>query len=98
MALTQAVEITDDPEVRFAVLLHDVGKGETPQDIAEFDPDADRILGPILLGGPAELARCWSVAEREEGYVSACHMCYLVRKNLVGCAPESLGPKQVYGL
>jgi hypothetical protein len=24
-------------------------------------------------------------------------MCYLVRHNLLGCAPESLGPKQVYG-
>ena len=66
--------------------------------IAEFDPESDRVLGPILRGGPAELARSWGVAEREDGYVSPCHMCYLVRRNLVGCAPKTLGPKQVYGL
>ena len=33
MALKQAVKITEDPEIRFAVLLHDVGKGQTPKDI-----------------------------------------------------------------
>ncbi|MGC1386772.1 MAG: multifunctional CCA addition/repair protein [Steroidobacteraceae bacterium] len=30
MVLDQAVRLSDDPKVRFAALLHDVGKGETP--------------------------------------------------------------------
>lgn len=32
MALQQAVKLTDKPEVRFAVLCHDLGKGATPKD------------------------------------------------------------------
>ena len=31
MALSQAVRLTDDPQVRFAVLVHDLGKGDTPE-------------------------------------------------------------------
>ncbi|MGV6807698.1 MAG: multifunctional CCA addition/repair protein [bacterium] len=33
MALAIATEISDQPEVRFAVLMHDLGKGVTPKDI-----------------------------------------------------------------
>ncbi len=33
MALTQATYLSPDPRVRFAVLMHDVGKGVTPKDI-----------------------------------------------------------------
>ena len=32
MVLEQAVKLSDDPEVRFAALLHDLGKGLTPKD------------------------------------------------------------------
>ncbi len=31
MALTQAARLTEDPQVRFAALAHDLGKGETPR-------------------------------------------------------------------
>ncbi len=33
MALDKAVELSDSPEVRYAVLVHDLGKGITPEDI-----------------------------------------------------------------
>ena len=32
MVLTQAARLSDDPAVRFAALVHDLGKGTTPQD------------------------------------------------------------------
>ena len=33
LALAQSVELSDDPTVRFAVLVHDLGKGTTPAEI-----------------------------------------------------------------
>jgi tRNA nucleotidyltransferase (CCA-adding enzyme) len=32
MVLNQAARLTDDPQVRFAALMHDLGKGTTPED------------------------------------------------------------------
>lgn len=32
MVLTQAAKLSDDPKVRFAALVHDLGKGTTPED------------------------------------------------------------------
>jgi hypothetical protein len=51
----------------------------------------------MLRGGPARLAKEHGVQPRE-AYVSACHMCYLVRRALIDLFPEYLGPRQVYGL
>ena len=36
--------------------------------------------------------------EHEAEYVSACHLCYLVRKKLLDAYPEYLAPRQVYGV
>ncbi|MFX0209856.1 MAG: hypothetical protein ACFFDT_27990, partial [Candidatus Hodarchaeota archaeon] len=55
------------------------------------------ICGPLLKGGPAELAREYQV-EHEEYYVDACHFCYSVRKALLDKFPEYLAPEGVYGL
>jgi hypothetical protein len=65
--------------------------------VASYDPDSHPIAGPMLRGGPARLAEEHGVQPRE-AYVSACHMCYLVRRALIDLFPEYLGPRQVYGL
>ena len=71
---------------------------ETPlQEICRaYDPDAHPIVGPILEGGPAGLARRHG-APHEETCADACHLCYLVRVALRPRFPRELGPDQMYG-
>ena len=64
--------------------------------IANYQPDTHPICAPLLAGGPAALARAFAVAH-EDGYVDACHLCYLTRRALRGRFPRELGPGQVYG-
>ena len=72
---------------------------ETPLSdlVRDYDADAHPIAGPLLRGGPARLAEDYSVLH-EEGYVDACHFCYLTRKALIDRFPALLAPRQVYGL
>ena len=62
-----------------------------------YDPDAHPITGPLLRGGPAELARANGVTCRP-GYADACHLCYEIRRQLTQRYPEELAPAQVYGV
>ena len=61
-----------------------------------YNPSTHPICGPLIKGGPAELAKKYNV-EHEEEYVDACHFCYLIRKDLIDKFPEYLTPKEVYG-
>jgi len=65
--------------------------------MADYDAAAHPICGPLVKGGPAELARVYDI--RLEGeFVDECHYCYLIRKALIDRFPEYLAPRQVYGL
>ena len=46
---------------------------------------------------PEKLARKYNI-DLADGYIDACHMCFLVRKALIDKFPELLCPRQVYGL
>jgi hypothetical protein len=72
---------------------------ETPlsQLVNDYDGEAHPVCGPLLRGGPALLAQRHSV-RHADGYVDACHFCYLVRKTLLDKFPEYLAPRIVYGL
>jgi hypothetical protein len=48
-------------------------------------------------GGPARLAEAHGFAP-EDSAVSACHLCFLVRRALIDRFPDYLTPPQVYGL
>lgn len=63
----------------------------------EFDPEAHPITGPLLRGGPAELARQYDITT-ETSYADACHLCYRTRESLRGQLPEILTPDQMYGV
>jgi hypothetical protein len=54
------------------------------------------IVGPLLRGGPAELARVHGVRP-ESAYADACHLCYETRCLLRDRFPRQLGPDQMYG-
>ena len=65
--------------------------------VKSYDGPSHPIAGPLLRGGPAQLAREYGVPH-EEAYVDECHMCYRVRRALIERFPEYLAPRQVYGL
>lgn len=62
-----------------------------------FNPHEHPICGPIMKGGPAELARKYRV-KHEESYVDECHLCYDTRLKLRDRFPEILAPNQMYGV
>jgi MoaA/NifB/PqqE/SkfB family radical SAM enzyme len=72
---------------------------ETPlRQICEgYDPDAHPVTGPLLAGGPAELARRRGF-EPADGYADACHLCYRTREALRTDFPGDLGPDAMYGV
>lgn len=71
---------------------------ETPlAEIARrYDPDAHPIAGPLLAGGPAELARRHG-REPHGGWADACHLCYATRAALRPRYPGVLAPAEMYG-
>jgi hypothetical protein len=62
-----------------------------------YAPESHPIVGPLLEGGPCELARRYGVPH-PDGYADACHMCYEVRVALRGRFPEILMPDNMYGM
>ncbi len=74
-----------------------IWKKPLAQIMAEYEPRKHPIIGPLLKGGPAELARVYGLPEGDS-YVSECHLCYLIRKKLIDQFPEYLCPRQVYGI
>lgn len=62
-----------------------------------YDPKTHPIVGPLLEGGPAALARAFDVPH-EEAYVDECHLCYELRDRLRRQQPQWLGPDQMYGV
>jgi organic radical activating enzyme len=72
---------------------------ETPLSdlVNNYNPDAHPISGPMLKGGPSELAREYNL-EHEDEYVDACHMCSMMCRALIDRFPNYIAPRQVYGL
>lgn len=68
-----------------------------PQLLSEYSAPSHPICGPLIEGGPVHLARSCGVPS-DEGYIDACHLCFLTRRALIDHFPEHLTPRQVYGL
>ncbi len=64
--------------------------------VDEYNPSGHPIVGPLINGGPAELARHYRLPH-EEGYVDECHLCFQMRLALRERFPGVLAPEQVYG-
>ncbi len=65
--------------------------------VEDYDPDAHPLCGPLLEGGPARLAEVFGVPVPED-VADECHLCFLVRRELIGRFPQYLTPRQVFGL
>jgi hypothetical protein len=71
---------------------------ETPLDelVRNYSPRAHPICGPLIEGGPAQLAQVLGYSPPDEGVADACHLCWLARKSHRGKFPGVLEPVQVY--
>ncbi len=65
--------------------------------VARYNPDGHYITGPLLVGGPAQLARSYGL-EHAPMYADACHLCYSMRLALRSRFPHILTPDQMYGV
>ncbi|HTQ55882.1 MAG TPA: hypothetical protein VMI94_15550 [Bryobacteraceae bacterium] len=65
--------------------------------VRDYDPAAHPIAGPLLRGGPAQLARDFGFPA-DATFVDECHLCYTIRKSLVPRFPAWLAPREAYGL
>ena len=65
--------------------------------VKDYDADLHPICKPLVDGGPARLVQQYDVPH-DDGYVDACHICYLARRALLDRFPEYLAPGSVYGL
>jgi hypothetical protein len=72
---------------------------ETPLSelVKNYNPATHPICGPLLAGGPAQLARANKVVHKNE-YVDACHFCTDICISLIDKYPNLITPGQVYGL
>lgn len=61
-----------------------------------YRPENHPITGPLLKGGPHELAREYGTI-LDSGYADACHLCYSTRLGLRQRFPNILTPAGVYG-
>jgi hypothetical protein len=64
--------------------------------LARCDPAQPPIAGPLLAGGPAELARRYGISPRPS-YADACHLCDESRRALRAQFESILTPDQMYG-
>jgi MoaA/NifB/PqqE/SkfB family radical SAM enzyme len=62
-----------------------------------YEPASHPICGPLLSGGPAELARRYGLRPRSV-HADACHLCDEARRALRPHFPEVLTPDQMYGV
>jgi MoaA/NifB/PqqE/SkfB family radical SAM enzyme len=67
------------------------------QIMTDYNPDSHSIIGPLINGGPAELADSFGF-DTSPGFVDHCHLCFEIRKTLLDKYPEIIAPKHVYGL
>jgi hypothetical protein len=72
---------------------------ETPLSrlFAAYRAQSHPICGPLVEGGPARLAETYGFAS-EDSAVTACHLCFVIRRALIDRFPDCLTPRQVYGL
>lgn len=61
-----------------------------------YRPHEHPVVGPLLEGGPAALAKKYGVPDGDT-YVDHCHLCYLARKQVLDQLPDHLCPRGVYG-
>ncbi len=77
------------------IIIGNVFKTPLSEICAGFRPNDNPILGPLLEGGPIQLAKQHNLSLKEY-YADACHLCFEARKLLRDKYPDILAPDQMY--
>ncbi len=91
-----------DPEGRVHIcqglLIGNHQRSSLKEVLLNYDHEKHPLISPLAAGGPAALAESVNYSAAE-GYVDACHYCFVLRKYLLaeGKYREYLGPPSVYG-
>ena len=78
------------------ICMGNVWKKPLDELVRDYDPSAHPICGPLLRGGPAQLAQVLGYTPPVEGVADACHLCWLARRSCREKYPGILEPAQVY--
>jgi hypothetical protein len=78
------------------ILAGNVWETSLAQIVKGYDPERHPIIGPLIDGGPAELAVRTGVGT-DDRFASECHACYEIRRAIRSENQRVLGPAQVYG-
>ncbi|MCB2213447.1 hypothetical protein KQI52_15130 [bacterium] len=65
--------------------------------LADYEPFAHPIIGPLARSGPAGLVKEYNL-DLKGDYLDACELCYKARKELRQRFPEQLAPPVVFGV
>jgi hypothetical protein len=78
------------------ICMGNVWKKPLDELVRDYSAPDHPICGPLIAGGPAQLARQLGYTPPEEGVADACHLCWLARKARREKFPGVLAPAQVY--
>ena len=90
------VEVYGHVMVCDGISIGNLGKNSLHEILEAYTPEEHPIVGPLLEGGPAQLATTHEV-KHKRGYVDACHLCYGIRRQLRKEFPRLLSPGILYG-
>lgn len=79
------------------IVIGNVFKKRLKAIMADYVPEKNPIIGPLLKGGPAWLAESFGF-DTSGGFVDHCHLCFETRRALLDRYPECIAPRQVYGI
>jgi hypothetical protein len=79
------------------IVLGNTWQGELLDIMSKYDPREHSIVGSLLEGGPAGLARAFR-ARHKSTYVDECHLCYDLRRRLRRRVGQWLALDQMYGV
>jgi MoaA/NifB/PqqE/SkfB family radical SAM enzyme len=79
------------------IVIGNVWEKPLKQIMEDYSPRSNPIIGPLIKGGPAELARKFNFDTRP-GFIEHCHLCYEIRLGLLERFPGILAPRLVYGV
>lgn len=79
------------------LVIGNIWKKPLKEIMEKYNPQNHPIIGPLVEGGPAELARKFNF-DITSGFIDHCHLCFEIRRGLLDRFPDILTPKQVYGV
>ena len=91
------IDVYGNVQICQGISIGNLWKSSLASLLEAYRAETHPICGPLVRGGPAMLLQTYQ-AERTDGYVDACHLCYATRQQLIDRFPDYLAPRLVYGL